>query len=278
MKLLLSLLFAALAALSQAVPPAQCFPIEQLPAADQEPAKQLFLKLMDSEALYTAIAGVKPMSGGFVTFHLPADSLDVNTVDAARRQLSAFHCGSALFATVHHFARLFPDRESKVVERYYDAILFHRDGMRRTIGTHKPFFLPLGLGEDSHPLEVLMAIEYAEAPTRFEGFGLLFGYPDYAVKFFVDASRKQALTGQFVVRDFVGMPTFARAERGVVYAVEKGSEQRDVDHQFRAKLASILAEYKTRREKFIGDGKPGIIALLRDWFCSGQSCQSPSLP
>lgn len=274
MRLLTALFLASLAA-AQPVPPEQCFPVESLPPAEQPQAAALFLQLMDSEALYTVIGGVKPMSGGFTMFRLPADSLDPEKIDTARRHLAVFRCGTQLLSTVHHFARLFPDRDSKTMERAFEAVVFHAAGLTRTITAHKDFFYPLGISAHTHPLETLLAIEYQEPPARFRGLGHLFGYPDYAVDFFVSASRQQSLTGTFVARDFIGMPTFARADRGVVYAVEKGATEREVDQQLRTRLATILEDYRKRRERFIGEGKPGIIALLRDWFCQGNQCSVP---
>jgi hypothetical protein len=97
------------------------------------------------------------------------------------------------------------------------------------------------------------------------------------VDFFVKAAEEQARTGQFVTRDFVGAATFARQERGVVYAVPKGHEVNEVDRAFQARLAKILADYKTRREKFIGEEKAGVVALLRDWFCRENQCFAPAL-
>ena len=274
MKLLTLLLFSSLA-YAQTIPREQCFPIEQLSEPQQKAASDLFLKLMDSEALYTVIGAAKPMSGGYTTFKLPADSLEATTIDEARRYLALFQCGGDLFATVHHFARLFPGKDTKTLERYFDGVVFNRTGLRRTIIAHKDFFIPLGLSENAHPMEVLMAIEYLEGPSRFRGLGYLYGYPDYAVDFFVSASRQQTFTGVFVPRDFVAMPTFARADRGVVYAIEKGATERDADKQFRTQLAPILEDYKRRRDEYVGDGKPGIIALLRDWFCQSSTCKSP---
>ena len=271
----ITILFVASIAAAQNIPIEQCFPIEQIPTQERADAEALFLQLMDSESLYTVIGAVKPMSGGFTTFRLPAYSLDASKVDQARRHLEAFRCGEEIVATVHHFARLFPNKDSKTLERYFDAIVFHRSGLRRTIQEHKTFFVPLGLSENAHPLEVLLAVEYIEGPSRFRGFGYLYGYPDYAVDFFFSASRQQALNGTFVARDFVSMPTFARAERGVVYAIEKGGIEREDDHILRRKLAPILAEYTRRRADFIGEGKPGIVALLRNWFCSSSTCQLP---
>ena len=39
------------------------------------------------------------------------------------------------------------------------------------------------------------------------------------------------------------------------------------DRALRARAAQILAEYRKRREQYVGSGKPGIAALLRDWCC-----------
>lgn len=274
MRIVTLFLLAGLGA-AQTVPREQCFPIETLAVAEQQEAAQLFLQLMDSEALYTVVGGVKPMSGGFVSFRLPAAALDAAKVDAARRQLAAFRCGEQVFATVHHFARLFPDRESKTMERAFEGVVFHAAGLKRTIEAHKDLFVPLGVSAYSHPLEVLLAVEYLEGPGRFRGLGYLFGYPDYAVDFFVAAAKQQAFNGVFVTRDFISMPTFARAERGVVYAVEKGAGERDEDKKLRARLGEILAEYRKRRESYVGEGKPGIVELLRDWFCEGGQCRVP---
>lgn len=257
---------------AQAVPREQCFPLEQLPLEDRAEAEELFLKLLDSEALYT-VAGIKPMSSGFVSFRLPASSLEAEKIDRARRHLRLFRCGEQLLATVHHFVRLYPDKDSQTMERYFEGVVFHRGRLAQTIRAQKPFFYPEGLTENSNPLETLMTIDFIEGPARLRGLGYLFGYPSYAVDFFAAAAKEQLLTGKFVERDFLSFPTFARAERGVVYAVPKGHVEREEDRALRAALAKALAEYKARRERFIGQGKPGVAALLRDWFCQGTACE-----
>jgi hypothetical protein len=50
------------------------------------------------------------------------------------------------------------------------------------------------------------------------------------------------------------------------------------DRALRARAARILAEYRTRREQYIGAGKTGIVALLRDWFCrDGSGCAAANV-
>lgn len=262
-------------ALAQPVPREQCFPIELLPEEDRQPAEALFLKLLDSEALYTVIGGVKPMSSGFSFFRVSAAATEAEAVDDARRYLEHFRCGTELSATIHHFARPYPDDKTKQLMRYFDGVVFHRTGMRRALHAHRAFFGPVGLTQHTAPMEVLMTIEHTDGPSRQRGYGYLFGYPDYAVGFFNSAEIKQTLTGKFVERDFVSMPTFAREERGVVYAIPKGRLEGEADHALREKLAAILKEYKERRQKYIGDGLPGVVAMLRDWFCSDDACSIP---
>lgn len=78
--------------------------------------------------------------------------------------------------------------------------------------------------------------------------------------------EEQEKTGQFVKREFYSIPTFVAAERRFVWAVPVGHQERDEDRALKQKAALILAEYKRRRARYIGSGKPGIVNLLRDWF------------
>jgi hypothetical protein len=106
--------------------------------------------------------------------------------------------------------------------------------------------------------------------------GHLYGYPDYAIDFFVESSESQKQTGKFVERDFRSFPSFSRAERGVVYAVAKDQAERPEDREFGRKIETILKEYRGRRERFIGPDKPWVIAMLRDWFCGDSNlCAAP---
>jgi cytochrome c peroxidase len=253
-----------------------CFPVEKLGAEDRAKAEKLFLALLDSEGLY-AVAGVKPMSSGYVGFRLAAENPDAGELEDARRLLGYFQCGEDVFATVQHFARTYENPQTKVRERAYEGVVFSRAALRRAVERHSGFFQGLGLGPWSHPMEILMSVEYSEMGPRWRGLGYLYGYPDYAVDFFVEAGLSQQRDGKFVERDFFGVATFARAERGVVYAVAKGAARRPEDDAFRARLLEVLAQYRSRREKYIGEGKAGVVALLRDWFCGdGEVCAAPA--
>ncbi|MBL0156219.1 MAG: hypothetical protein IPP47_03780 [Bryobacterales bacterium] len=273
-----TLIFFSLAGLWAQVPRSQCFPVEDLAPDQRQRAEELFLKLMDSEAIYTVIGGVKPMSSGFARFQQDASATENAPLDEARSLLARFQCGQGILATVQHFAAVYPNTKTNKLERPFEAVVFHTASLRRLIGERSDFFTPGGITPHAHPIETSMMVEYLPKTARLEGLGLLYGYPREAIRFFVDATRSQERTGVFVERDFVSLPTFARAERGVVYAVPKGHVSTSEDQRFRRSLEPILDTYRERRARFIGDGLPGIVALLRDWFCSENACALPAGP
>ncbi len=252
-----------------AAPEQACFPVEALAGPDRELAESLFLRLMDSEALYTAAGGAKPASSGFVRFQL-AEGSPLDAIDRVRRVLEAFRCGGDLLATVHRFQRTYPDRNGKP-SRFYEGIVMHRSAVRRTVERHRAFFASLGVSPHSHPLEVLMAVEDAPDESRWRGYGYLFGYPDEAVEFFVAAGIREKQEQARVPRRFISMPTFARAERGVVYAVAEDAEESEQDRRLRQQLERILAEYRERRQRHSEGGRVDVLGLLRAWFDPGRT-------
>jgi hypothetical protein len=257
----------------------QCFPVEQLDAANRAKAQTLFLKILDSEGLYTIAGGSKPMSSSFVMFYVDTGNADPNEVDETRRLLDLFRCGDAVFATVQHFRATQENPTTGKTERPYEGVVFALPALREAISARWSFFRSIGLSPWSHPMEVLTAIEYSDRGTRWRGYGHLYGYPDDAVTFFVEAGLSQDRDGRFVQRQFISHPTFSREDRGVVYAVSVDHEPDATDAAFRDRLRRALADYRIRREKYIGDAKPGVIELLRDWFCrTDDLCTLPVAP
>ena len=247
-------------------PAAECFPFERLPAGLRSRAEETLLKALDGEALYTIAGGLKPMSSGFVSASVAMEAPDLAETEALRQVLNAWTCGGELSATVHHFARVFEGK------RALEAIVFHRPAMRALLTRHAKFFAPYGLTPSADPVEVVMTVEYDPTPARLRGYGYLFGYPDYAVDFFVEASGIEPL----VPRDFLSLPT-VRGERRFVYAVPKGHVANDADRQLRAATEAIFADYSARRARHIkGDLPSGVLALVREWFDDGKGDVRPS--
>lgn len=231
-------------------------------------ADAMALRMLDSEALYTLTGGLKPVSEGFWQTRFPGDQDTSPEVEAARAALGALPLGPDLEAGVYVFAETFKGK------RMASAFVAHRPGLRELIRRRGDVFEPLGVTPATSLQEVMEAIDRAPRAARWRGFGLVFGYPEYAVEFFVAAGDKQAETGKLVERDFVNLPTFASERGRFVYAVPKGHTERLEDRELKARTAAIFQTYGAWRSAFVGDGKPGAVALLRCWLAPPVACRT----
>lgn len=272
----LLLLLLSFQTLADGVPRAQCFPTEKLPPELRAKSEELLLKALDSETLYTLIGGMKPMSSGVASFKFAVKQPDLQEIEEARQALAAWRCGDELFADVRHFAQTYEDSKTKELTRAAEAVVLNLPALSATVSKYADYFAPFGLTPHAHPIEVLMAIEYSQPTSRWRGYGHLFGFPSYAVDFFVKAGESEKQTGKFVERDFLSIPTFGAEKHQFVWAVPKGYVEQDEDRVIRARAAEILAAYRERRARFIGAGKAGVSELLRDWFDDGKGFCQPS--
>jgi hypothetical protein len=254
-----------LIAVANGVPPSQCFPAAELPPDLRARSEEMLLRALDNEALYTLAGGLKPMSTVGTTVTFTVEKPDLTPIAERRRLLSVWRCGPDLFADVRIFRAINDGKRSASSE------VFYRPALDAVLARHAAFFAPLGLTPGSHPMEVLTTIEWSERGPRWRGQGYLYGYPDYAVDFFVESGEAEARGGAFVPRDPIRVPTFGPTpERSnFVWTVPKGHEQNDADRAIVTRAARILAAYTERRARYIGDGKPGAFALIRDWYCGG---------
>ena len=274
---------------SQSVPPAQlaqprasvapvgvaraaCFPVETLPPDLRARAETILLNALDGEALYTLVGGIKPMSSGWLSARFELDKPDPQKLDELRQIVATFRCGDEIEAHLHAFARA----DDRVIN--LDSTLFSRPALRAMIAREQLFWNEFAVTPATHPLEVVLKTEYAPASARFRGYGYLFGYPRHAVDFFVSAAATQDAdpAKKLVPRDFFSIPTFKSDTNRFVYAIPQGQAPNATDLALRARCAPILAEYKRRRALYIGEGKAGAVALLRDWFDNGNGRCSPS--
>ncbi len=253
-----------------AVPRDACFPLEKLPAPLRVEAEKLLLSLLDSEALYTLIGGMKPMSSGFASYRINTKLPKSGALDEARRILAAFRCGDSYYADVLPFHQMQKDT------RFFEAVVFYRPAVQAMVTKYPGFFSPYGITPTTEPIAIAISLENDPTPARNRGLGYLYGYPGRAVDFFVTSTVQQETTKKLVARDFFQIPTFKRETGSFVYAVPKGSGPTPEDLALREKARRILAAYKARRAKYIGDGKPGVAALVRDWLDDGTGHCTPA--
>jgi hypothetical protein len=266
----------AVPALGDGVPREECFPVERLDPAARARAEELLLKALDCEALYTIVGGLKPFSGSFGSARVTIKAPDVAKLDETRRALSAFRCGDSYEAGVLVFAAPLGE------QRIGHAWVSNRPSVARMLASHQAFFGSYGISPSSSPTEMMTAMEHAPRADRFRANGYFYGYPDHAVDFFVESdARSQASADKdkdkkkTEPRDFISIPTFTAATNKFVWAVPKGHQPNDADLALKAQAEPIYAEYRLRREYYIGEGKPGVVALLRDWFDDGYGRCAP---
>lgn len=241
-----------------------CFSTAGLSLEDAARSEQLLLAALDSEALYTLIGDLKPVSEGFFQASFPVNPPVLDELQWVKRVLANWKCGTEIEAGALVFGKL------QKGERYFSAWVARRSPLDSTLNQQSEFFGTLGLSSVERSEVVLLSIERAETPgDRWRGFGLVFGYPQDAVEFFVRAGNHQAETGEFVQRDFRNYPTFSRETGGFVYAVPKLSPESNQETQIRTRTGQVLEAYRQRRELYIGPDKPGAHELLREWWDDG---------
>jgi len=256
-----------------------CFAIEQLPARDRAIAVAMLRAASDGEGLYTLAGGLKPVSSDFLTVTWTVaptvDSVALDSLATIRRVAGALRCGPVI-AHVLEYAATYTRPDSS---RYRVASVFlvHRDGLQRTLTQHAAFWQQLGMTDGADAARVLSAVETAPRAARWRGFGHLFGYPDAAVDFFVEAGESQVRTGTFVRRDFRRIETFRKfpAREGepptlssFVYAVPLGAAPSAADSALEAAAAVVMHRYREQRAHFAVEDGDGIVALWREWIAS----------
>ncbi len=256
---------------SRSVPRAECFPVERLPADLRPLAEEMLLAMLDSEALYTLVGGLKPMSSGYVSFRIDTKKPDLLKLERTRQVLAtAVRCGDAFVADVLVFRRGGPDGT-----RYAEGVVIYRPGYQRMVTHYQDFWAPFAVTPSTDPMLALTLLENDETTARNRALGYLYGYPKPAVDFFVSAADSQTDPKKIVPRDFRNIPTFSNPTNQFVYAVPQGAAVTDEDVRLRTEAGRILAAYRDRRARYIGEGKPGVAMLLRDWFDDGTGRCAP---
>jgi hypothetical protein len=241
-----------------------------LPEGLRPRARDLLLNALDGEALYTIASDIKPLSSGFSSTQVVTASPDLREVEEVRQVLQAWTCGGELAASLHHFAAVYEGR------RPLEGVIFNLPAVRRLLETRTSFFGGYGISRSADPLEALMAVEYDSTSARLRGYGYFFGYPQYAVDFFVKAADEEKQTGTLVPRDFLSLPT-ARGGRRFVYATPKGHQPNDADRALKADVDRVFADYMARRARHIvAQDSSNVLALVREWFDDGRGVVKPS--
>ncbi len=255
---------------------APCFAVDSLDTQDRQVAEGLLLTLSDSEGLYTLAGGLKPVSSGqalSVRVAPDVDQVALAQLDQRRRTTRALGCGDIVIF-VHTFADPQKTDDGRTL-RVTELVVAHRGAVAATVRRYEAFFNRLGVSPSAHPFEVVSAVEHASRLDRWRGYGYLYGYPEEAVDFFVQAGSEGDATGKLVARDFRRIDTFTRfpARAGgppelssFVFAVPAGTPPSDAERGLREAAAPIYTRYLAERPRWIGPDRGGAAALWRHWL------------
>lgn len=217
---------------------------------------RVLLAALDSEALYTIAGGLKPVSEGFWHGNVNTAQPDLAAMSAARAALAPWR-NDTLWADVHVFHDA---HDGKRAARGY---VVDRHALAELLREQAAFFAPFGLGPDTHPAEVLAVVERLPKLDRHRGLGLLFGYPQHAIEFFLAAEVARDAGSTPAPRRFVQIPAFVSPTGRFVYAVGKDDPERAEDRALAAEAAPRLQRYRELRAEVREDDAEALLALTR---------------
>lgn len=215
---------------------------------------------LDHEGLYSLIDTIKPISSvGFFSFPVARDSTHaapdfqiatnkrvLDSIAIYQRICNQLSNGKVKLVLVS-FEQ--PYKGKRNMEIY--AVNMHK--FKSKIREYAAFFGQFGITTESDPAQVITMIEYEKKYDRWRGYGYLFGYPSYAVDFFVAAGAKEDSTGQFVKRDFFQIPVFAGKQGHFTYAIPKDHLPGQEDSLLYNSAVNVLSRYEALRGKYAGE-------------------------
>jgi hypothetical protein len=215
-------------------------------------ADSIIAHALDHEALYTLVDTLKPMSS--VQFYrMPVFSLEKRQRDSALQELAILQrIVNELSVGDFQFV-LNPFERTDSIYRNMEIYVFRKSRLQSAITAHADFFNKWGITAIANPASVLAITEYEQKYDRWRSYGYLFGYPDYAVDFFVEAGKSQDSTKAFVKRDFFAIPVYAGEKGHFTYAIPKNHIPGAIDSAIYNKSMYVLSRYKELRKKYTSE-------------------------
>ncbi len=232
---------------------------------------------LDYEALYTIVGEIKPMSS-VASFSFPianTDSLkktegDVLDLRENQKYLDKIEQLQSLVSTLDYpdlkFV-LIPYKWDYKGQRTIQLSVVRVSLLNSLLEKEASFFGQFGLVPGTDPAVVVTTIEGCDNYERLRGYGYMFGYPEYAVDFFVDATVIKEQTNKFVERNFFQIPSFTRNDGTFVYAYPKEHTPDKTDSTIYYRAVEVLDQYKEIRGGYLNaDSTLQSVKLLNDFF------------
>jgi hypothetical protein len=240
---------------------------------EKQLADSLLTLALDNEALYTIVEPMKPIST-VLNFSLPiarADSIPSGIREATVPNRDALKKLEQLQNVINRLQfgdvqfLLIPFKRADKGKRYFEVVAVNTKALQKVIVRDQAFWAQWGFVPNANPAVMLTTNEFEERLDRYRGYGYLFGYPEHAITFFVEAARTEDSTKQFVKRDFFQIPVFSSQTGHFTYAIPKGYTPTEVDSALYRRATATLQRYKAARPQFISqDGRLNASELLRE--------------
>lgn len=234
-------------------------------------ADTLIMKALDNEGLYTVIGRLKSMSSvtGLQLSLAQKDSSikgarnvsDVNSADLQKlkkyqRVINALQFGDLKFT-------ISPFKINQNGQRNMQINVYRRSLIDSLINANQSFYGQYGFVSGTSAEILINTTEYESKYDRFRSYGYLFGYPEHAVSFFVDAAISNDKTGEFVKRDFFQIPVYKNLKGHFVYAIPLESKPGQIDSALYKRAEYSLKVYrKLRHHHLRADSTVRAFALI----------------
>ncbi|GAB5528072.1 MAG: hypothetical protein Roseis2KO_59440 [Roseivirga sp.] len=218
---------------------------------------------LEHEALYTMLDSLKPMSSLGPVLSYPLAKKDwmadgyrhvvnpqADSIRIALKELDSWHRITKELSNEHLQFLVIPFRQPWDEKRHIQVLVCRKDQFRKTLQREALFFGQWGFTANADPATVLTAIEFESENDRYRAYGYLFGYPDYAVDFFVEASIAGEESGEFVTRDFFHIPVAAGDKGYFTYAIPKGYIPGKSDSMIYNRAWATLARYNQLKGQY----------------------------
>ncbi len=235
---------------------------------DKVLADSILAYALDHEALYSLADTLKPISSvKFLRYAVAKDSTMkdgdayITNADSLLQKIEAYQKVCKALSKGDFEFVLTPFQRTEKNIRNLEIYIVRKSRLASILNTYASFFGQWGFTPSTNPAVVLTAVEYETRLDRNRAYGYLFGYPSYAVDFFVTSTKTQEAdtAKKLVPRDFFAIPVFAGNKGYFTYAMPKGYQPTAIDSAIYNKAALTLNNYKTIREQY--NTKQGVQAF-----------------
>ncbi|MCX6240012.1 MAG: hypothetical protein NTY07_21120 [Bacteroidia bacterium] len=235
--------------------------VDTLPQNIRIKANEMLIKIMDNEGLYTLIGELKPISDIYFESPYSNDKDHLLIINNIRRALRGISNDNLSFGLqIRNYKGQY----------FFDLWILRKELVEKKILEYRSSFFSNGVRYDISLHDLLIKLEAGDFPNKRMVYGLLFGYPKYAVDFFCNPERFNEIdnVGSGIGFDskLFKIDTYD-PNGGFIYAIPKNQIPTKEDSVIYKKGKMILSDYKYRRSLYSSaGGVVDAIKLIKNWY------------